>query len=94
MITLLLNSRCIGYFLGLSFLLMQINGSSQQTKVFEKINTRTFDPTTLQWYDVPAKKWDEALPVGNGRLGAMIFGKTGEERIHFNEETYWSKSGF
>jgi alpha-L-fucosidase 2 len=90
MITLLLNSRCIGYFLGLSFLLMQINGSSQQTKVFEKINTRTFDPTTLQWYDVPAKKWDEALPVGNGRLGAMIFGKTGEERIHFNEETYWS----
>jgi len=42
------------------------------------------------WYKHPAAKWTEALPVGNGRLGAMIFGKTDEERIQFNEETYWS----
>ena len=44
----------------------------------------------LLWYTEPAKKWDEALPVGNGRLGAMVFGKNGEERIQLNEETYWS----
>ena len=36
------------------------------------------------------KKWEEALPVGNGRLGAMVFGKNGEERIQLNEETYWT----
>jgi len=42
------------------------------------------------WYTHPAEKWDEALPVGNGRLGAMVFGKTDEERIQFNEDTYWS----
>ncbi|HQZ18351.1 MAG TPA: glycoside hydrolase N-terminal domain-containing protein, partial [Vicinamibacteria bacterium] len=35
-------------------------------------------------------KWDDALPVGNGRLGAMVFGKTDEERIQINEETYWT----
>ena len=42
------------------------------------------------WYKRPAAKWTEALPVGNGRLGAMVFGKTDEERIQFNEETCWS----
>lgn len=48
------------------------------------------DPTTVLWYAQPADKWENALPVGNGRLGAMVFGKTDEERIQFNEETYWS----
>ena len=49
-----------------------------------------FNPSTLLWYTSPAKKWEEALPVGNGRLGAMVFGKYKEERIQLNEETYWS----
>lgn len=35
----------------------------------------------------PAEEWTEALPVGNGRLGAMIFGGVARERIQFNEET-------
>ena len=48
------------------------------------------DPTTLLWYRQPADKWENALPVGNGRLGAMVFGKPDEEQIQFNEETYWS----
>jgi len=47
-------------------------------------------PTTTLWYNHPALKWENALPVGNGRLGAMVFGKTDVERIQFNEETYWS----
>jgi len=42
------------------------------------------------WYEAPAPAWDEALPIGNGRLGAMIFGDTARERIQFNEETLWS----
>jgi len=49
-----------------------------------------FDPTTLLWYRHPAQKWENALPVGNGRLGAMVFGKTDEERIQINEDTYWT----
>ena len=48
------------------------------------------DPTTVLWYTHPAQKWENALPVGNGRLGAMVFGKTDEERIQLNEDTLWS----
>jgi hypothetical protein len=49
------------------------------------------DPTTTLWYDEPAVSWQhEALPIGNGRIGAMIFGKVERERIALNEETVWS----
>ena len=41
------------------------------------------------WYRQPAKEWDDALPVGNGRLGAMVFGRVVKERIQFNEESLW-----
>ncbi|MGP8243657.1 MAG: glycosyl hydrolase family 95 catalytic domain-containing protein [Bryobacteraceae bacterium] len=46
-------------------------------------------PLTL-WYRQPAKLWVEALPVGNGKLGAMIFGGTASEQIQFNEQTVWT----
>lgn len=42
------------------------------------------------WYNHPAGKWIEALPVGNGRLGAMVFGAPQEEHLQFNEETVWT----
>ena len=42
------------------------------------------------WYTKPARNWNEALPIGNGRLGAMVFGRAGEELIQLNEETLWS----
>lgn len=42
------------------------------------------------WYRQPASTWTEALPVGNGRLGAMVFGGTASERIQLNEDTLWS----
>src|SRR5512145_736278 len=42
------------------------------------------------WYKKPAEEWTEALPVGNGRLGAMVFGGVAEERIQLNEDTLWS----
>lgn len=44
------------------------------------------------WYDKPAEKWIDALPVGNGSIGAMVFGRTEEEVIQFNEESIWSGS--
>jgi len=42
------------------------------------------------WYDEPAESWTHALPVGNGRLGGMVFGGIARERIQLNEETLWS----
>lgn len=39
------------------------------------------------WYDKPAAIWNEALPLGNGRLGAMVFGDPAVERLQLNEET-------
>ena len=44
----------------------------------------------LLWYDRPATEWVEALPVGNGRLGGMVFGRIGDERIQLNEDTVWA----
>lgn len=43
------------------------------------------------WYRQPAPDWNEALPIGSGRLGAMIFGGIGEERLQLNEDTLYSE---
>jgi len=56
-----------------------INGSSQP-----------LGNTLKLWYTQPASVWEEALPIGNGRLGAMIFGGIAEDHIQFNEETLWT----
>src|ERR1017187_3572085 len=45
---------------------------------------------TTIWYRQPAAKWEEALAIGNGRLGAMIFGGIEKERLQLNEITVWS----
>ncbi len=42
------------------------------------------------WYDRPAEEWVQALPVGNGRLGGMVFGRIEDERIQLNEDTLWA----
>src|SRR5258706_594665 len=42
------------------------------------------------WYQQPAKNWNEALPVGNGRIGAMIFDGVNAERLQLNEDSLWS----
>ena len=52
------------------------------------------NPATFLWYEVPAAEWEDALPVGNGRLGAMVFGKTGHftgvcARGGFELNIYW-----
>lgn len=44
------------------------------------------------WYDKPALDWNEALPLGNGRLGAMVFGNPSVEQLQLNEETIWAGS--
>src|SRR5471032_1799873 len=50
---------------------------------------RTRDANTL-WYRQPAAHWEEALPLGNGRLGAMVFGRVAQERLQLNDDTLWS----
>jgi alpha-L-fucosidase 2 len=42
------------------------------------------------WYAEAAAEWEEALPVGNGRLGAMVFGRPGDERLQLNEDSMWA----
>jgi len=47
------------------------------------------EPLSL-WYRRPATNWVRALPVGNGRLGAMIFGDIAREKLQLNEDTLWA----
>ncbi|MDP3581292.1 MAG: glycoside hydrolase N-terminal domain-containing protein, partial [Ignavibacteria bacterium] len=42
------------------------------------------------WYDRPAANWNEALPIGNGKLAAMIFGEPAKEQLQLNEESVWA----
>src|ERR1044072_4605977 len=42
------------------------------------------------WYLRPAARWDDALPIGNGRLGAMVFGRVAQERLQLNEDTLFA----
>jgi alpha-L-fucosidase 2 len=68
----------------------QFIATAQPLNIPRSIESKSFDPSTLLWYESPAQKWEDALPVGNGRLGAMVFGRNKEERIQLNEETYWT----
>lgn len=71
--------RLIGYVLVMlsvtSIHAQETNASTQEYKL---------------WYDRPAQVWTEALPLGNGRLGAMVYGIPGTEQIQLNEETIWA----
>lgn len=55
------------------------------------LTVTTFAQNNLRlWYEKPATKWTEALPVGNGRVGAMIFGNPADELLQLNEASFWS----
>ena len=53
------------------------------------VTFKTAAEQNILWYDKPASVWVEALPLGNGRIGAMIFGDPFKEEIQLNEETIW-----
>ena len=82
----------IPYLIHPAFIVLFVSSSvlGQDADLPDGFDKHDFNPSTLLWYESPAESWEEALPVGNGRLGAMVFGKVEEERIHLNEETYWS----
>ena len=46
--------------------------------------------SNILWYSSPAANWNEALPIGNGRLGAMVFGGLNAERLQLNEDRVWA----
>lgn len=48
------------------------------------------DPLSTIWFKQPAKDWNEALPIGNGRMGAMLFGGTAKETLQLNDNTFWA----
>lgn len=48
-----------------------------------------FEQENRLWYKKPAASWNEALPIGNGRLGGMVYGKTDKEQIQLNEDSIW-----
>ncbi|WP_205508893.1 glycoside hydrolase family 95 protein [Longitalea arenae] len=55
------------------------------------LNAQQEKPEPMRlWYDKPAANWNEALPIGNGRLAAMVFGDIANERLQLNEETIWA----
>ncbi|MHC4112766.1 MAG: glycoside hydrolase family 95 protein [Planctomycetota bacterium] len=53
-------------------------------------NFKSTQNASRLWYSRPAEKWTEAMPIGNGRLGAMVFGGIENERLQFNEDTLWT----
>ncbi|MCM2369793.1 glycoside hydrolase family 95 protein [Aporhodopirellula aestuarii] len=53
------------------------------------LNQPPSEPLSL-WYNQPSKVWEDALPVGNGRMGAMVYGGVSKERITLNEDTIWA----
>ncbi len=55
-----------------------------------KINMTQANADLKLWYKAPAQQWINALPIGNGRLGAMVFGGIQHERLQLNEDTLWS----
>src|SRR5512133_2963723 len=58
-----------------------------------KVSGQSLPPSEKEmcwWYDTPATKYWEGLPIATGRFAAMVSGKTGEEQIVLNEETLWS----
>lgn len=72
-----INSKILAVLLML--LLFNAPAFSQSTEELNKL-----------WYKQPAENWNEALPIGNGRLGAMVFGNPARERLQLNEETVWA----
>jgi alpha-L-fucosidase 2 len=73
---------------GIATHLLKISANAHDVSI-DKSAVEASSPLSL-WYTKPASAWNEALPIGNGRIGAMVFGAVGSERIQFNEATLWT----
>jgi alpha-L-fucosidase 2 len=68
---------------------MLVADSTKATQTPEGVNPVKHCDSVL-WYDQPASSFNEALPLGNGRLGAMVYGGTSREKLSLNEDTIWA----
>ena len=76
---------------GLTLLVFLVGTTMHAPANSQDTNAQDADWSDLTlWYRQPAAQWNHALPLGNGRLGAMVFGATAAERIQLNEETFWA----
>ncbi len=73
------------YFLGPGLLILTVLSCTRGNWVEQEL-----DSSLTLWYNKPADEWTEALPLGNGSIGAMVYGKAQNEIIQFNEETLWT----
>jgi len=71
---------------------MKLFTTSAATLCLAAFTATAADPSTALWFATPATKFEQSLPLGNGRMGAMIFGGVDEERIVLNESSLWSGS--
>ena len=65
-----------------------LTASEMAVPALEQTDAGTAAPATL-WYRQPAAQWDHAMPIGNGRLGGMVFGSVRRERVQLNEDSLW-----
>lgn len=70
--------------------LASIPASAGVAALAQNVSSPDASSSCVLWYRQPASVWTEALPVGNGRLGAMVFGGLSDERLQLNEDTLWS----
>src|SRR6056297_2182336 len=60
-----------------------------------KINNEVSEDSFLKlWYNQPAANWDEALPIGNGHIGAMVHGNVSREYFQLNDDCFWAGSPY
>lgn len=65
-----------------------------RNRISSSLQAQLENETLKLWYDGPATQWVEALPLGNGRIGAMVFGNPVHEQFQLNEETVWGGSPY
>lgn len=75
-------------FIGLIFFVQE--GLMSQSKTDQVKNSINNTYQNKLWYNEPASKWMEALPIGNGRLGAMVYGGVENEKLQLNEQSVWA----
>lgn len=73
-----------------ALMLLTLAGSVDAADDQSTMQTRVAPDTLKLWYMQPATQWTEALPLGNGRLGAMVYGGVQQEHLQLNEDTLWS----
>jgi alpha-L-fucosidase 2 len=74
----------------LKFLFLTIIALCLFTTFSQTANSQTTPNGMTIWFNKPASEWNDALPVGNGKLGAMIFGGIDKERLELNESSVWT----